>query len=161
MKRAGIRRGAYQYFRASVDPVAQANLLLKAIRRAGRPDLPLVADVETGDGMAPEDVRARLKLWLRRVERRTHRRPIIYTNPSMSETLGGAFGRYHLWVAHYDVECPRAVNGWRRWAFWQRSASGHVDGVNGDVDLDSFAGTKADLRRLGRGGPRRSALAAR
>jgi lysozyme len=109
-----------------------------------------VADVETADGMSPEEVRARLHRWLRRVERRTHRRPIIYTPPSMSETLGSGFGRYHLWVAHYDVECPRAVSGWRRWAFWQRSQTGRIAGVSGDVDLDAFAGTRADLRRLGR-----------
>jgi GH25 family lysozyme M1 (1,4-beta-N-acetylmuramidase) len=66
----------------------------------------------------------------------------------MSEALGGLFGAYHLWVAHYDVDCPRLVDGWQRWAFWQRSSSGRVTGVDGDVDLDAFAGTHADLRRL-------------
>jgi lysozyme len=151
MRRAGIRRGAYQHFRASVDPEAQAELLVAAVRRAGRADLPLVADVETDDGMSAEEVRARLGRWLRRVERRTRRRPIVYTSPSMSETLGGAFGAYHLWVAHYEVDCPRLVDGWQRWAFWQRSSSGRVPGIAGDVDLDSFAGTPADLRRFGRG----------
>jgi lysozyme len=151
MRRVRIRRGVYQVFRASLDPKKQADLLLEAVRRAGPADLPLVADVETDDGMPPDEVRRRLLRWLRRVESKTHRRPIVYTSPSMSETLGRGFGRYHLWVAHYDVGCPRTVDGWRGWAFWQRSSSGTVAGISGNVDLDSFAGTKADLRLLGRG----------
>jgi GH25 family lysozyme M1 (1,4-beta-N-acetylmuramidase) len=67
----------------------------------------------------------------------------------MSQTLGRGFGAYHLWVAHYDVECPRAVDGWRRWSLWQRSSTGRVAGINGNVDLDTFAGTPRELRRLG------------
>jgi lysozyme len=152
MKRAGVRRGVYQHFRASVSPKKQAELLVAAIRRTGRPDLPVVADVETDDGMPPDEVRARLKKWLRLVELRTRRRPIIYTSPSMSPTLGRGFGAYHLWVAHYDVACPRAVDGWRRWSLWQRSSTGRVSGINGNVDLDTFAGTPRELRRLGLGG---------
>jgi lysozyme len=150
MKRAGIRRGAYQVFRANAEPEAQADLLVTAVRRGGRPDLPLVADIESDDGVPPADLRVRLARWLRRVERRTSRRPIVYASPAMSEVLGGLFGAYHLWVAHYDVDCPRLIDGWQRWAFWQRSSSGRVAGVTGDVDLDAFAGTPADLRRLGR-----------
>jgi len=150
MKRAGVYRGAYQVFRASADPVAQADLLLQALRHAGQPDLPLVADVETDDGMEPAEVQARLVRWLRRIERRTRRRPIVYTSPSMSDILGGELGAYHLWIAHYEVDCPRLPDGWQAWRFWQHSSSGSVPGVGGPVDLDHFAGTKAELRRLNR-----------
>ena len=150
MKRAGVYRGAYQVFRASADPEAQADLLLRALRRAGHPDLPLVADVETDDGMEPDEVQARLARWLRRIERRTRRRPIVYTSPSMSDTVGAELGIYHLWIAHYEVDCPRLPDGWKGWRFWQHSSSGRVPGVNGPVDLDAFAGTKAELRRLNR-----------
>jgi lysozyme len=150
MRRAGVRRGAYQLFRAAADPEGQADLLIESVRRLGRVDLPLVADVETDDGMRPEEVRAGLARWLRRIERRTRRRPIIYTSPAMSEILGGQFGAYHLWVAHYEVDCPTVPTGWSGWRFWQRSSSGRIAGVAGDVDLDAFAGTLAQLRSLGR-----------
>jgi len=150
MKRAGVYRGAYQVFRASADPVAQADLLLLALRHAGHPDLPLVADVESDDGMEPAEVQARLARWLRRIERRTRRRPIVYTSPSMSGTLGAELGTYHLWIAHYEVDCPRLPDGWQGWRFWQHSSSGRVPGVSGPVDLDAFAGTKLELRRLNR-----------
>jgi lysozyme len=150
MKRAGVRRGAYQVFRAEEDPEAQAELFIKLVHRLGRPDLPLVADVETDDGQTAERVRAGLGRWLRRVEKRTRRRPIIYTSPSMSELLGDGFGRFPLWVAHYEVECPTVPEGWRRWAFWQHSSKGTIPGISGPVDLDHFAGTLSQLRRLGR-----------
>ena len=148
MKRAGVRRGAYQVFRASVDPKEQANLFIKLVHRIGRPDLPLVADVETADGQDPETLRTALRKWLRHVEKRTRRRPIIYTSPSMSETLGKRFGRYHLWVAHYEVDCPTLPEGWRRWTFWQHSSKGQLLGIAGPVDLDHFAGTPKQLRRF-------------
>jgi lysozyme len=150
MKQAGLRRGAYQFFRASADPLAQADLVLAAVRPLGLPDLPLVADVETADGMPPEEVRARLARWLARVQRRTRRRPIVYTSPAMGETLGGQFGDQPLWVAHYQVDCPTLPLGWERWTFWQHSSDGRVAGVYGPVDLDVFAGTLRELRRVGR-----------
>jgi lysozyme len=148
MKEAGVRRGAYQYFRASVDPIAQANLFIAAVQRLGRPDLPLVADVETDDGQPPEVLRAQLRRWLRRVERKMHRRPMIYTPPSVGQILGPKFRRWHLWVAHYTGECPTVPPGWRRWTFWQHSNKGRVDGIAGDVDLDQFAGSPRALQRL-------------
>src|SRR5262249_34686978 len=141
MKQAGLKRGAYQFFRASADPEAQAELLVKAVRRLGSADLPLVADVETDDGQTPEDVQPRLKRWVRRVERRTRIRPMIYPSPSMSAKLGTKFGEYDLWVAHYAVDCPTVPEGWRRWTFWQHSSTGKVPGIAGRVDLDRFAGT--------------------
>lgn len=150
MKRAGVRRGAYQYFRASVDPQAQADLIVTTVRRLGLPDLPLVADVETADGMPTEVLRERLQRWLTRVERRTRRRPIVYTSPTVGELLAGEFAAHPLWVAHYGVDCPTLPTGWSRWSFWQHSSDGRVPGVSGPVDLDLFAGTLAQLRRVGR-----------
>jgi lysozyme len=148
MKRAGVRRGAYQYFRASADPEAQAELMVKAVARLGGADLPLVVDVETDDGQKAEELQARLRRWLRRVERRTRRKPMVYTSPSMSQKLGARFGDYSLWIAHYQVDCPTVPEGWRRWTFWQHSSTGKVPGIAGRVDLDHFAGSLAELRRF-------------
>ena len=148
MKKAGVVRGAYQFFRAGADARAQADLAIAAVRKLGRADLPLVADVETDDGEELDVVRARLAKWLARVERRTRVRPMIYTSPSMGRKLGDQFGAWRLWVAHYDVECPAVPDGWKRWHFWQHSSTGKVAGIAGRVDLDHFAGTLRELRRL-------------
>ena len=150
MHHAQIRRGAYQYFRASLDPLVQADLLVDTVQKAGRPDLPMVADVETDDGADPSTLQTNLQSWLDRVEKRTRRRPIIYTSPSMGERLGGRFAQFPLWVAHYETECPRMPDGWQRWTFWQRANTGRVKGIQGNVDLDHFAGTWKLFARLNR-----------
>src|SRR5262245_53102110 len=46
---AGIVRGAYQFFRPGLDPVAQANLLIERMGPLEADDLPPVIDVETND----------------------------------------------------------------------------------------------------------------
>jgi lysozyme len=150
MRRAHVRRGAYQYFRASLDPLVQADLIVDTVQKAGRPDLPMVADVETDDGADPNTLQTNLRSWLDRVEQRTRRRPIIYTSPSMGERLGGRFAQFPLWVAHYETECPRMPEGWLRWTFWQRANTGRVKGIKGNVDLDHFAGTWKQFARLNR-----------
>lgn len=151
MRRAHVKRGAYQYFRASEDADAQADLAVRALRRAGGADIPLVADVETDDGETREVVQAKLRRWLERVERRTHRHPIVYTSPSQAALLlDGKFGEWPLWIAHYEVDAPTVPDGWERWTFWQHAQTGRVDGIAGDVDLDQFAGTRKELRRLNR-----------
>jgi lysozyme len=147
-RRVGVQRGAYQYFRASTDGRKQAEIFVRAVKRNGRTDLPLVADVETDDGQPPEVLRKQLKRWLKHVEKRMHHRPYIYMSPSMGQVLGRHFRRYQLWLAHYETDCPRVPDGWRRWIFWQHSNKGRVDGISGDVDLDQFAGSARALKRL-------------
>jgi lysozyme len=151
MKKARVRRGAYQYFRASVDAKQQADLFVKTLRRSGRPDLPSVLDLETDDGQPPDVVNKQARKWLRRVEKKTGMRPILYTNPAVAAAiLGKKFRRHKLWIAHYEVQCPTVPAAWKRWAFWQHSAHGRVDGIAAEVDLDEFAGSVRDLKRLRR-----------
>jgi lysozyme len=155
--KAGLRRGAYQFFRAGEDALAQANLIVDTVRKLGRADLPLVVDVESDDWATDPALQNALLMWLERVEKRTRRRPIIYTSPAMGTRLGARFAAWPLWIAHYDVDAPRLPDGWTRWSFWQHSATGRVAGIVGNVDLDRFAGTRAELRRLNRRSERASA----
>ncbi len=41
-------------------------------------------------------------------------------------------GRFTLWVARYGKK-PEYV---KEYAIWQKSSTGHIDGINGEVDLD-------------------------
>jgi lysozyme len=63
--------------------------------------------------------------------------------------VGGGFGAYPLWVAHYGVADPSIPAGWERWTFWQHSDAGRVAGIGG-MDVNWFAGGWDDLRALGR-----------
>ncbi|MBI3072271.1 MAG: hypothetical protein HYY84_09155 [Deltaproteobacteria bacterium] len=149
MKRVGIIRGVYQYFRAGQDPVRQANFMLDKVRDAGGfapGDLPVVLDLETKDGQETSVVVARAKRWLEYVESETGVRPIVYTANFMSSVMGSNFSAYPLWVANYTTQCPLMPTGWTNWVIWQNSGSGSVPGVTGNCDTDTFNGTLADLR---------------
>ncbi len=142
--RAGIPRGAYHFFRPQTDAAAQAQHFLNTVQlRAG--DLPPVLDVEVTDGRSAAAIAAGVRTWLETVERATGRRPILYTRAGFWNQVGGGFGVYPLWVAHYGVSEPAIPSGWSGWTFWQHSDAGRVDGIAADVDLNWFNGGLAEL----------------
>jgi lysozyme len=156
MRAAGVIRGAYQFFRPAQDPTAQAAVFLREIEAGGgmRPgDLPPALDLETADGVAPAVVRARARVWLARVEAALGRTPIVYTSPGFWDEVGddAAFGRYTLWLAHWETPCPALPGSWSRFRFWQDATDRAVPGIAAPVDTDWFDGTRADLERFAGG----------
>ena len=155
MKAAGMIRGAYQYFETGLDPVAQANLLIDAVGgHLGDGDLPPMLDIESGPGNAAY-VLGQMRAWASRIEAALGKKPIIYTgawwwNPHTGSS--GAFGGYPLADSYYSQSCPNIAAGWSSWTVWQYSSSGRVPGISGNVDLDQFNGTLADLRSFAGGG---------
>ncbi|HQY65128.1 MAG: hypothetical protein IPF92_03900 [Myxococcales bacterium] len=151
-KRAGLVRGAYQYFYPSQDVDRQADLVISQLRAAGytSDDLPPVLDLETRDGLSAATVVARAKRWLARVEAALDVRPMVYTAAFMSGVTGTNFSSYPLWVANYGVTCPELPSGWSKWLFWQDSSTGRIAGVTGDVDTDFFNGSLTELRAFAR-----------
>ena len=146
-KEAGVRRGAYQFFRSDEDAIAQADFLLDAISDLEDGDLPPVIDVESTDGQSAATIIAKVKAWLDHVEAATGRTPIIYTGRYFwQDNVGSSdFAGYPLWNAHYGVNCPDLPDPWSDWTFWQHSTSGEVDGISGGVDSNWFNGDLAEL----------------
>ena len=144
----GVVRGAYQFFRPTLDPVAQADLLLSTMGPLEPGDLPPVIDVETSDGASPSQVNDAIEAWIHRVEGELGVKPIIYTSWGLWSSLTGdtaRFSSYPLWVANWEVSCPSVPNAWGAWAFWQHTDSGSVRGIDGDVDENVFNGSYDDL----------------
>jgi lysozyme len=149
MRRAGLVRGVYQFFRPGQSAHAQANLMIAKLHAAGglkAGDLPPVLDVEVTDGHSASFVVARAKQWLSYVEAKTGHRPIVYTAAFMSSVLGGHLGGYRLWVANFGVSCPTLPSGWSHWQFFQNSDRGRVPGISGGVDTDVFNGNLTHLK---------------
>lgn len=151
MKARGLVRGVYQYFRASQDPVQQADYLLAQVDAAGGfgpGDLPPVCDVETRDGMTAAQVVAQTDRWSARILQRTGMQALIYTSPGFWNPLGAPAhdDQNGLWVAHWGVSAPTVPSGWREWSFWQTSATGTVPGISGAVDTDLWNGSLEGLR---------------
>ena len=153
MKAAGMIRGSYQFFRASADPTAQANMVIAAIGTLGAGDLAPVADVEVMDGESGDTLVANLAIWLAAIQTATGRTPIIYTDPGFWDALPDTsqFADNILWVANWGVSCPTMPPPWSSWSFWQYSDTGTAAGITGDNDLDTFNGSLADLQALASG----------
>ena len=146
-KRAGLVRGAYQFFRPDQSVTAQADLMIAAMRGRERDDLPPVIDIEVDGGLAPPVVAARAGAWIERVRDKLGVEPIVYTGSDLWRNGGGELlGAQALWLAHYTQGCPTLPSPWTRWAFWQHTDRGAVPGIEGPVDLDLFAGTAGELR---------------
>jgi lysozyme len=154
IKAAGMVRGVYQFFRASEDPTAQANLLVSAIGSLGPDDLAPVADVEVSDGVSGATLVANLATWVSVIKAKTGRTPIIYTAPGFWDPLPstGQFAGEVLWVANWQVSCPDTPTPWTGWTFWQYddgTTTPNVPGISGGVDKDRFNGSLAQLQAIG------------
>jgi lysozyme len=139
-KAAGLRRGAYHFFRAEDDPQIQAEWFWKTVGGVG--ELPMVVDVEESMGQPNSTVISNLTSFLASLQQWTNQQPMIYTDSGFWNGLGtNAFGSYPLWVAEYGVAAPTLPSGWVLWDFWQNSETGQVPGIQGNVDLDVYSGS--------------------
>ena len=153
-KANGILRGVYQYWEPGQDPIAQADILIDKINAAGglEPgDLPPVIDIESVTGATSAQTVANATTWIERVETALQRRVIIYTGSYFwdDHALGTSLNDHPLWGPNYTSNaCPLISDAWDHWTFWQYSSTGSVSGISGNVDLDKFDGTKAELEQF-------------
>lgn len=139
--KAGLKTGVYHFFRFDRDGVEQAINLMKTLGKR-KPDLGIVIDVEkTGNpsGIDNETVKGRLSQMVDYLNLLGHR-VMFYTNKDgyyeyIVETFPGA----PLWICSFS-ENP--INA--EWTFWQFNHRGKVKGMKGDVDLNTFCGSRQE-----------------
>jgi lysozyme len=147
LRRLGIRRGAYHFFRAYGCGDEQAQNFLQFVEMVPG-DLAPVLDIERTDGIEPEIMIQEARIWLDLVESNLGIRPIIYTSQFFYETyLAGHFDHYPLWIARYSDEMPLLMTG-KKWSIWQYTNEGCLDGIPKKVDLNVFPGSLEMLDRL-------------
>jgi GH25 family lysozyme M1 (1,4-beta-N-acetylmuramidase) len=151
---AGIRRGAYHVYRSNQSPVEQADFFLRTVGSLDPADLAPAIDLSSylapgGSDPGVEAFSRDVLSWLQRVESAVQRKPLIYgaTRWIEERLAGNALHAYPVWIAQYGPKC-QAPAGWKRWTFWQYTASGKVDGVAGIADLNKFNGTAEDFERF-------------
>lgn len=147
MKEAGIKRGAYHFFRPTISPLEQADNFTRSVDiQYG--DLPPVLDVELLDGVSKESLINGVRTWLYYAEIRYNVKPIIYTNIKFyNKILAGHFNEYPMWIARYGFREPTLANG-RDWQFWQYGNQGRIKGIAGDVDFNVFRGSHEELKAI-------------
>ncbi|MEY3052081.1 MAG: hypothetical protein RLY31_1866 [Bacteroidota bacterium] len=146
-KSAGIRRGAYHFFRPSAAADRQAANFM-GTHDPSEGDLPPVLDVEVTDGVDAERLRQGMARWLSLVETRYRVRPLIYTNQQFyNRYLADHFHRYPIWIARYSSWREPFLRQGRDWHFWQYGNKGRLDGIRGPVDLNVFNGAESELEK--------------
>ena len=145
-KKAGISRGAFHYFTAGIDGALQAKKFLSIVPLE-KGDLTPVVDIEEANGLSRNALVRSLSDWLRVVEQRCGKKPIIYTGANFyAQYLQGDFDDYPLWVAHYFAPLGPRIS--RPWQFWQHSERGRVNGIANKVDFNVFNGDQSDFDNL-------------
>ena len=144
---AGLLRGAYQMFRPSQDPTAQAQAFLAALEPdpLGQHDLP-PAVMLANDGATTAKLASNLATWISLVEAATKRHVLIKTNAFVGSPLGDTFEEHPLWVMNYTKKCPSLPVGWDDWSFWQYTDSGSINGTPALVNSSRFNGSVQNLK---------------
>jgi lysozyme len=153
-QRAGITRGAYHFFHANSDPIAQAKSFVEAVKPLLTGfDLPPALDIEYAPDMnsvTAFELMARAKQWLEYVEHELGVIPVIYTSQRFWEDYIGpnpVFAKYPLWLAA-AMRRPGPPSAWQEWTFWQFSPLGKVPGIMTAVDLSYYGGDKKQFLQL-------------
>jgi lysozyme len=149
-KRSGVHRGAYHFYYFCRPAIEQAKWFMRHVPRE-RGMLPPVLDMEWNP-QSPScktrppaaKVRSEMKVFLDALERHYGKRPVIYTTPDFYEhNIAGHFHGEKFWLRTVKAH-PRVIYPGRKWHFWQYTGTGVVPGVNGDTDINVFAGSKSD-----------------
>ncbi len=138
-RKAGIPVGCYHFFSPTAAPLAQLKNMTSAVPNLKDHDLVPMIDVEVkGKKTTAEELRQRLRQFLKGVEDYYGVRPIIYTGQNFyNNFLAGYFEDYLFMIAKYSEGVPELL-GNPQFAMWQFSASGRVKGIHGAVDQSCF-----------------------
>ncbi len=144
--KAGIKVGAYHFFRPKKSGIWQANFFLQNIS-IEKGDLPPVVDVESLDGVSPEKMRKELNAFIVQIEEKTKVKPIIYSGLKFYKThLLGYYDDYTFWIAHYHQ--PKLNLESRQYKFWQHSDKARINGINHKVDFNAFNGDSLQFSEI-------------
>lgn len=148
---ARIPRGAYHYYYFCRSGAEQAAWFIRNVPRE-RGALPPVLDIEWTNSRScprrppPSEVKQQANIFLDIVGRHYGQRPIVYTTVDFYHDNDLGDLRAEFWLRSV-ADHPRNIYPGERWAFWQYTGTGIVPGISGDVDLNAFAGSRADWAR--------------
>lgn len=133
---ADLKVGSYLYFHPEASAKRQFENFRDVVREEYQDLIPMV-DVEETDGLNRRLVQNRLHELLDIMTDYYGQRPLIYTATSFYNTyLQNAINEYPLMMGGYTRK-PVLLDG-KDYCIWQFSSHGHVNGIEGNVDLDVF-----------------------
>lgn len=145
-KANGFIRGAYHYYRPNENSLKQAKNFIKNVKLQ-KGDLPPVLDIEQlPRKQSIDSLKVGLKRWLDKVEGHYGIKPIIYSGESYyTDFLKKEFTDYKLWIANYSFFEEEIREEWQ---FWQFTDKASLKGIDGNVDVNIYNGSREDLLKL-------------
>ncbi len=137
---AGLKIGAYHFFKFDQNGILQAQNFLSMIGNR-KLDLHPVIDFEkayNNDSIPEDEVKQRLIDMAEYLNLSGHS-VIVYTNKDSYEMVRDALPGTALWICSFN-RIPIDAE----WTFWQYDHHGKVKGIRGDVDLNTFVGSRQD-----------------
>lgn len=146
-RKSGLVVGAYHFFRKKTDGELQARNFMGAV--AGlRIDLPLVVDVEDwgNDGFVKNEQTVEELLAMVKCLKRNGHTVMIYTNgDGYKNYISGHLDDEYLWLCSF--KSPERLRSRYAHKIQQYSHWGTVEGVNGEVDLNVFNGSRDEWNK--------------
>ena len=136
-KAAGMPIGAYWYSdaRSGDDARNEAKWVIEKLK-GKQFEYPIYMDVEQQSvlQLGRDKVSDIIASFLNEMEKAGYFAGLYMSaSPLTSLTTDGIKKRYAIWVAHYDVAAP-SYSG--QYGMWQKSCTGKISGISGNVDLD-------------------------
>ena len=153
-RKTGFKTGAYHFLSFDTNGKKQAKNFIKTVPKKCNA-LPPVVDVEMyGDyessPPSQKKLDKHLKPVLEKLEKKYHKKPIIYTNPYVyNKYISGKYDGYKIWISDHSI--PESLPDGKAWTFCQYTFSGtsqYVAGGQAEFDCNLYYGTKWDLRKL-------------
>jgi len=145
-KQAGLKIGYYHFASLNTlndvpDAKSEADYFMSLIKSAPATDLPFALDIETNDiGLDKTHVLEWINTFFAEMKQGGYTDTILYSYaPFLDANLPAnhGLGNIRLWLAAYvDPAKLKLPAGWSGYYIWQKSASGTISGITGNVDLN-------------------------
>lgn len=140
-RQAGLKTGAYHFFRFDTDGISQALNLVEAIGNRDL-DLGIAIDVESAgnpEGIPERLIQERLSSMVDYLILKGYR-VMFYTNrQGYYDHVKNSFEGFPLWICSFS-STPISTE----WTFWQYNHHGKVKGIKGEVDLNAYCGSRSE-----------------
>ncbi len=136
-KAVGLDIGVYHFVTArSVEEGKEQARFFASVISGKEIDCRLAMDFEVFKGLSKEEINAISKAFLETLKSLTDKELVIYSDAYNARFVfdKSLFEAYPLWVAEYGVKKPSIES----YIGWQYTDKGEVNGINGNVDRDTF-----------------------
>lgn len=145
-RQAGLKVGAYHFYRKGTSGRVQAQNFMQAVSGT-KLDLPLVIDLEDwlNDHAVHDQAVARGVRDMIDCLQSHGKRVMVYTNlEGYKKWVKPYFMAHDVWLCAFDD--PEKLDGYHH-VMQQYSHWGTVDGIDGEVDLNIFNGSRSEWQR--------------